>query len=212
MYPPLSLEFNVTFRNAAGGWTLPISIPSYQALQIPDAGAWLVANGVPVDPANVDGTLTFTSDREEGAADLLVTAIVTARGPGASGDYGVSVPVFNEIQWASTQAIVPGLREDPAFRSNVAIANPESEGGPPVTVTVSLRRASDGAPIGVFPSVQLAPGQRVQLNRPLAEVGYGGGAYAVITRAAGAGRFVAYGVVNDNVTGDGTLFPMTGAK
>jgi hypothetical protein len=211
-YPPLNLEFNVTFRNAAGAWTVPISIPSYQSLQIADAGAWLVANGVPVDPANVDGTLTFTSDREEGAADLLITAIVTARGPGASGDYGVSVPVFNEVQWASTQAIVPGLREDPAFRSNLAVANPEPEGGPPVTVSVSLRRASDGAPIGVFPPVQLVPGQRVQLNQPLSQVGYGGEGYAVITRAAGTGRFVAYGVVNDNVTGDGTLFPMTGAK
>jgi hypothetical protein len=210
-YPPLNLEFNVTFRNAAGAWTVPISIPAYQALQIPDAGAWLVANGVPVDPANVDGTLTFTSDREEGAADLLVAAIVTARGRGASGDYGVSVPVFNEVQWASTQAIVPGLREDPALRSNLAVANPEPEGGPPVTVSVSLR-ASDGMPIGVFPPVQLVPGQRVQLNQPLSQVGYGGEGYAVIIRAAGTGRFVAYGVVNDNVTGDGTLFPMTGAK
>jgi hypothetical protein len=212
LYPPLSRDFRATFRNASGAWTIPISIPSYHLLEIPDAGAWLAANGVPIDPTNVDGTLTFTSDREEGASDLLVTAIVTARGSGATGDYGVSVPVFNEIQWASTEAIVPGLREDPAFRSNVAVANPEPEGGQPVTVSVSLRRASDGDPIGVFPPILLAPGQRFQLNRPLSEVGYSGGAYAVVSRAAGAGRFVAYGVVNDNVTGDGTLFPMTRAK
>jgi hypothetical protein len=211
-WPPLSRDFKATFRNAAGTWAVPISIPIYHVLQIPDAGVWLAANGVPVDPANVEGTLTFTSDREEGASDLLVTTIVTARGPGASGDYGVSVPVFNEIQWASTEVIVPGLREDPGFRSNIAVANPEPEGGPPVTVSVSLRRASDGAPIGVFPPTLLAPGQRSQLNRPLSEVGYSGDAYAVVSRVAGAGRFVAYGVVNDNVTGDGTLFPMTRAK
>ena len=141
-----------------------------------------------------------------------MTAIVTARGPGASGDYGVSVPVFNEVQWASAETTVPGLREDVAFRSNIAVANPEPEGGPPVTVSVSLRRASDGAPIGLFPPIFLAPGERFQLNRPLSEVGYSGGAYAVITRTAGTGRFVAYGVVNDNVTGDGTLFPMTRAR
>jgi hypothetical protein len=77
---------------------------------------------------------------------------------------------------------------------------------------VSLRQASDGAPIGVFPPIQLAPGQRFQLNRPLSEVGYSGGAYAVVSRVDGAGRFVAYGVMNDNVTGDGTLYPMTRAK
>ena len=211
-FPLYSLDFKVTFRNSSGAWTVPISIPEYQVLQIPDAGAWLAANGVPIAPTNVEGTLTFTSDREEGAADLLVTAIVTARGPGASGDYGVGVPVFNEVQWASSEAIVPGLREDAEFRSNVAVANPEPDGGPPVTVTVSLRQASDGAPIGVFPPIQLAPGQRFQLSRPLSEVGYSGGAYAVVSRVDGAGRFVAYGVMNDNVTGDGTLYPMTRAK
>ncbi len=207
-----TLSFDVRFRTAEGSWSFPLLVDLVKSVEIPDAGAWLVANGVPIDPTNFVGTLTFTSDREGGAADLLVTAVVTARGPGASGDYGVSVPVFNEIQWASTEAIVPGLREDASFRSNLALASPEPDGGPPVSLEVSVRRASDGVSIGTLPPVTLAPGQRVQLNRLLSTIGYGGDAYAVVTRTGGTGRFVAYGVMNDNVTGDGTLFPMTRAK
>ena len=185
---------------------------SQEIVSIPDAAAWLKDQGLPVDPANLVGTLTFTADRPEGAADLLVTAVVTARGPGASGNYGVGVPLVDEAEWARTEAIVPGLREDSDFRSNLAVASPEPDGGPSATVTVEVRRAPDGAVVGTLPPVPLSPGQRVQLNRILATIDYSGEAYAVVTRTGGTGRFVAYGVVNDNATGDGTLFPMTRAR
>ncbi|MHB8797992.1 MAG: Kelch repeat-containing protein [Thermoanaerobaculia bacterium] len=211
-YPPLSLDFGVTFRSADGAWTIPITIHARQVVEIPDAGAWLAAHGIPVDPANAEGTLTFTADREEGAASLLVTAVVTARGPGASGDYGVTVPVLNEVEWASSEAIVPGLREDEAFRTNLALANPEPDGGPSATLEVSIHGASDGKAVGTLPQVTLAPGQRVQLNQLLATIDFSGDAFALVRRTGGTGRFVAYAVMNDNVTGDGTLFPMTRSR
>ena len=44
--------------------------------------------------------------------------------------YGVSVPVFNEVEWASSEAIVPGLRENDAFRASLALANPEPKPKP----------------------------------------------------------------------------------
>jgi hypothetical protein len=202
----------VTFRDAEGTWTFPISIEKGRILEVPDAGDWLAGNGVPVDPSKVIGTLSFGSDRPDGAADLLVTAVVQARGPRASGDFGVSVPLFNEARWAVSEAIVPGLREDIAFRSNVALANPEPDGGPAVTLSISLRRASDGATLGSLPPVHLAPGRRFQIDRALRSVSSTGDAYAVVRRVDGTGRFVAYGVTNDNVTGDGTLYPMTRAN
>jgi hypothetical protein len=212
LYPPPKLDFSATFRDDHGSWTFPFSIGSAQLLSIEDVGSWLAGNGVPLNPSDFVGTLTFNSDRPEGAADLLVTAVVLARGPGTSGDYGVSVPVINEVQWAENEAIVPGLREDAAFRSNIAVANPEPDGGPSVTLSVSLRRASDGAPLGALSPVTLRPGQRFQFNRALRDVSASGDAYAVVSRVDGTGRFVAYGVMNDNVTGDGTLFPMTRAE
>ncbi len=211
-YPPANLTFSATYRDDNGSWTFPFSIGNGQILSVEDAGSWLAGNGVQVDPMNFVGTLTLGSDRPEGAADLLVTAVVLARGPGASGDYGVSVPVINEVRWAANEAIVPGLREDASFRSNIAVANPEPDGGPPVTLSVSLRRASDGAALGTLAPVNLMPGRRFQFNRALRAASSSGEAYAVVSRLAGTGRFVAYGVMADNVTGDGTLFPMTRAE
>jgi len=210
--PEKGLTFTVTYRDEKGTSAFPVAVDLDSVVEVPDAGAWLVANGLSIDPNDFAGTLTFASDRPEGAADLLVTAVVQARGAGASGDYGVSVPVVNEVRWAEERAVVPGLREDAGFRSNVAVANPEPDGGPDVTLDVTLHQASDGSVIGVLPSVTLPPGRRFQWNQPLKEIGYGGDAWAEVRRVFGSGRFVAYGVVNDNVTSDGTLLPMIPGK
>ena len=210
--PGKGLTFAVTYRDENGTSTFPVGIDLDGFVEVPDAGEWLVANGVPIHPNDFAGTLTFSSDRPEGAADLLVTAVVQARGAGASGDYGVSVPVVNEARWAGERAVVPGLREDAGFRSNLAVANPEPDGGPDVTLEVTLHQAFDGSVIGVLPSVTLPPGRRFQWDRPLEEIGYGGDAWAEVRRVGDSGRFVAYGVVNDNVTSDGTLLPMAGRR
>ncbi len=210
--PEKGLTFSVTYRDEKGALTFPVAVDLDSLVEVPDAGAWLVANGVPIDPNDFAGTLTFSSDRTEGAADLLVTAVVQARGTGAAGDYGVSVPVVNAVRWAAESAIVPGLREEAGFRSNVAVANPEPEGGPVVTLELTLHQASDGSVIGILPQVTLPPGRRFQWNRPLSQIGYGGDAWAEVRRAGGSGRFVAYGVVNDNATSDGTLLPMAAGR
>ena len=83
------------------------------------------------------------------------------------------------------------------------------EGGSSVTLSVELRGA-DGLRLLTLPSVTLRPGERRQFSRPLAP--RIGEAYAVVTRVGGEGRFVAYGVVNDNATGSGSLFEMTRAE
>lgn len=206
--PEKDLAFRVTYRDEKGTSMFPVAIDLDGFVEVPDVGAWLVANGVPIDPNDFAGTLTFSSDRPEGAADLLVTAVVQARASGAAGHYGVSVPVVNEVRWARERAIVPGLREDAGFRSNLALANPEPDGGPDVTLEVTLHQASDGSIIGTLPRVTLPPGRRFQWSRPLQEIGYGGDAWAEVRRVGGLGRFVTYGVVNDNATSDGTLLPM----
>jgi hypothetical protein len=210
--PEKGLTFTVTYRDEKGTSAFPVGIDLDSVVEVPDAGAWLAANGVPIEPDEFAGTLTFSSDRPEGAADLLVTAVVLARGAGAAGDYGVSVPVVNEVRWAGERAVVPGLREDAGYRSNVAVANPEPDGRPGVALELTLHQASDGSVIGVLPTVTLSPGQRFQWNQPLSQIGYGGDAWAEVRRVGGSGRFVAYGVANDNVTSDGTLLPMTAGK
>jgi hypothetical protein len=205
------LPYHVVYRSAPTSGSFDVSVDALQPLDIPDVANWLVANGVSVDPRNLDGTLTFTSDQPEGAADLLVTAAVFATPADSGGDFGVAVPLVDEGRWASTAAIAPGLLEDGAFRSNLALANPEPPGGPSTTLSVTLHRAADGTAIGSLPLVTLRPGERYQFNRVSHRAGLIGvfDGYAVVQRTGGSGRFVAYGVLNDEVTSDGTFLPMT---
>jgi hypothetical protein len=206
--------YRVRYRSSSSGpapvsGSFAIRLRLADVMRIADVGAWLAANGVPVDPQAVDGTLTFTCDESVGAADLVVTAIVLGSARTGPGEYGVTVPLVNEGRWATTSVIVPGLVEDEGLRSNLAVANPEPEGGPDVLLTVSIHNGFDGERVGALPPVTLRPGERFQFHRPLRQVDYGAGnAYAVVQRTGGSGRFVAYGVLNDAVTSDGTYLPM----
>ncbi|HEX7580435.1 MAG TPA: hypothetical protein VF580_10570 [Thermoanaerobaculia bacterium] len=208
LYLPKRATYTVTWRPAGStaASPFPVALDEGEILHVPDAVAWLGANGAFIPSGNVEGTLTFGSDDPEGASALLVNAVVLAKPIGSPAEYGTAVPSFAEGRWARERAVVPGLLESDAFRSNLAVANPEPEGGPPVTLSVELR-AADGLRLLTLPSATLRPGERRQFNRPLAP--RSGDAYAVVTRVAGEGRFVAYGVVNDNATGSGSLFEMT---
>ncbi len=55
----------------------------------------------------------------------------------------------------------------------------------------------------------LAAGERLQFNRPLEALGQTSG-YVRIERMSGSSKFVAYGVLNDAVTSDGSYVPFSG--
>ena len=65
-----------------------------------------------------------------------------------------------------------------------------------------------GAALGAPTEVVLAPGQWTQFSQPLQVLGATSG-YAKIKKASGGSRFVAYGVLNDAVTSDGSYIPMS---
>jgi hypothetical protein len=54
----------------------------------------------------------------------------------------------------------------------------------------------------------LAPGQWMQFGQPLQALGATSG-YAKIEKTSGNSTFVAYGVLNDAVTSDGSYIPMS---
>ena len=65
-----------------------------------------------------------------------------------------------------------------------------------------------GAALGEPAAVVLAPGQWTQFNQPLAAFGAASG-YARIEKTSGKSRFVAYGILNDAGTSDGSYIPMS---
>ena len=212
-------QASLRFRGRSAGpdinVAVPVGIPVASVLRIEDLGGWLASNGVPVVPDDFDGTITIEPKKGASAAGLLGYVAVLGRGPSAQGDFSTSVPMFEEVEWASDAAVVPGLLENAAFRSNLAVANPERSGGPPDSLSVTLSvtvRNDTGQVVGSVPSMTLQPGERRQLNQILRLAGTASSGWAEIRRISGSGRFVAYGVVNDNPTGDGTVFRMVRSR
>ncbi|PYV83717.1 MAG: hypothetical protein DMG05_25660, partial [Acidobacteria bacterium] len=56
------------------------------------------------------------------------------------------------------------------------------------------------------PDITLEPGQWQQLNSVLSQAGFSNG-YALIERISGSDPYLAYAVINDNVTNDGSFVP-----
>ncbi len=180
--------------------TITEVLPAGSQTVIPDALAWLRQRGVPIPPAPAGveaGTLAmrFRSSEVMPAvhAGARVLSITDAGNGGVA--FGTS-----DFPVSETALGIYGLRETAAERSHLAVANP---GDVAVTVRVTLFLRSGFFDLGTF---TLAPGQRAQLGSVLAPFGSPEGS-ARITRASDAGSFTAYGVTNDNVTGDGTLLP-----
>lgn len=198
---PAAATVDLTYSSDATGRTrITETLPAGNQTVIPDALAWLRQRGVPIPPtpAGVEaGTLAVRFRSGEvmpsAHAGARVLSITDAGNGGVA--FGAS-----DFPVSETALTVYGLRETAAERSHLAVANP---GDVAVTVQVTLFPRVPFLDLGAF---TLAPGQRVQLGSVLAPSGSPEG-IARITRTSDAGSFTAYGVTNDNVTGDGTLLP-----
>ena len=115
-----------------------------------------------------------------------------------------SYPGLTLFESANDAAWVHGLQQNPAMRSNVAIVNFGDRG------SVMLRVTYFGATGQVLASPEehtLAAGEWRQVNEPLGSRGASAGS-AKVERISGTSRFIAYGVLNDAATSDGSYLPM----
>jgi hypothetical protein len=145
---------------------------------------------------------------DSGAGPLLVASeqplAVSSRTftTGAVGSYGQAIPSLPEeaLAQGATSVVVPMLRHDAAFRSNLGLVN---AGEVPLTLEVELYDAA-GNPLGALSS-DLGPFGFIQHDGVLAAAGEVTDAWAVVSSRDPAARFAAYGSVVDNGTGDPTL-------
>jgi hypothetical protein len=103
-------------------------------------------------------------------------------------------------------AYINGLQQNLAQRSNVAVVN-RGDASDAITLDVTYFDGT-GAALGTPTTVTLAPDQWMQFGQPLAALGATSG-FAMIQKTSGNSRFVAYGVLNDAVTSDGSYIPMS---
>jgi hypothetical protein len=199
---------------ATGGGTIPVevSIPVGGELRISDAIGFLRGVGLPLPPSGpVAGSLSIKTATTGFAAsandDFYAVARTYTRD--SSGSYGVAYDAPSDLDAAEDEAAVYGLRSIAGVsRSNLAVVHVPDRSFDPITLSVQIY-AANGQPSGAPLTKTLAPGEWYQWSGVLGTAGLPDGAfgYARITRASGSGPWIAYGVVNDQLTNDGSFLP-----
>jgi hypothetical protein len=107
----------------------------------------------------------------------------------------------------ASRQIVDWLKEDTNDRSNLAIVNAGGPDDGDIRVRATLFSTDPAAPGNLtLPDVILSPGAFRQFNRVLTTSGLNASSgFARIARTDGSAPFLAWGVLNDQVTSDGSI-------
>ena len=193
----------VTFRyvaslgDARGSGSFTETIPAGRQFRWRDAIATLRGKGLKIPLAGAQGgPLVIESDRD----NILATARTATAIASPSGRAGLAYVGLAEDEGRTRSATVYGLRSTVADRSNLAVFSTSVSG---VTLKVTAFDGESGASAVVEEARELPPFGWYQYNEVLRRVGFTNG-WVVVERTDGVGSFSAYGVVNDNRTGDGS--------
>jgi hypothetical protein len=210
--------------HAAPGSGAPVAAPAValpvgagRQVTLPDVVAFLRAQGVaipdPLSAGSQAGTLEVVFEGLDGddVARTVALARTTTPNPNhaTGGRFGVS---YSAIAWgggARQTALVPALSQDATSRSNLAVLNAGGGSEGAITLSVQLRDADSGVDVGSPLVVSLNPAEWFQWNRVIERAGAATSkAIATVTRVSGDDTFLAYGVVNDAKTSDGSFIRM----
>lgn len=198
------LDYRASLGTGSG--LVPLTMGNGQQLIVPDIIAYLRQQGlnIPADGSSQAGALYVVPPSGTEPSTFIAGARTSTPGP-SGGSFGVSYPGLTLYQASYATAYVVGLQQNATQRSNLAVVNWGDQGD---SITLSITYIDgNGSPLGAPTSVTLAPNQWLQFNTPLQASGATSG-YAIIQETSGNSGFVAYGVLNDAVTSDGSYLPM----
>ena len=172
-------------------------------LIIPDVVSFLASQGIFVsDPENELGTLEIDLI---GCTAWPSVVARTTTAVGTLGRAGVAYEAVTAAEAFNDTAYVFGLRQNDVDRSNLALQNVGSPPSDPIRLRVTIY---DGSTAAAFPlpEFDLSPGGFIQINEILQSYGLSlSEGYARVERITGSAPFYAYGVINDQVTSDGSF-------
>ena len=211
------------FGSATGVPAVTLTLAAREQRTIPDVIAFLRANGMNIPDPSTGGPQAGTLSVHFRYLDSIDTpkSVVLARtstpNPDASvgGAFGLFYPAVAKGGGARTSARVPALSQTASVRSNLAVVHTGGGSELPITLSVQLYDAATGGAAGSALQVTLQPGDWYQWSKVLETSGAVAtttAAYAVVTRVSGDDTFFAYGVLNDNVTSDGSFVAMIPAE
>lgn len=205
----LTFLFRGTSANGPVAVSFDETLKAGASRVIGDVRGWLRGHSSSIPAAgDLIGTVSITGRVD--TSGLAATVVVMTERDGAAGRALTSLDAAPLSRWARTSCVIPGLLENAAVRTNLALANPALPGGSSARLGVEIRRSSDGVLLATLSDVTLAPGERKQWTSVLDVAGLPGGveSYAIVTSRDAQSRFLAYGVSVDRGTGDGSiLFP-----
>jgi len=206
------------FGSSTGVAVVTLPLAAHQQTTLPDILAYLRSKGVNIPDASLGaqaGSLSVTF-RSLGKVDSPKTvAIARTTTPNTDtatgGAFGVAYAAAASGGGARTSALVPGLTRDASMRSNLAVVHLGGGSETALSLSVRLYDAATSLAVGNPITVTLQPGDWTQWSGVFDTAGVPAGtttAYAVITRLAGDDTWLAYGVLNDGRTSDGSVLRM----
>ncbi len=192
----------------AGAAPVADAVGAGRELRVPDVVGYLRAHGValPAGGTAILGSLGVTFLDAADPALVFAGSRTSTPNPDAAvgGSFGVFAPAVAPAGIAPEPLAIFGLREDAAYRSNLALVDLPGGSGP-AAVSIQIFDGDTGTAAGSPISYALQSGDFHQLNSVLAAAGVKNG-WAVVTRTGGGSdAFYAYGVVNDgSAAGGGT--------
>jgi hypothetical protein len=210
------------FGSASGAPVVTLALAAGAQTTIPDVIQYLRTNGVDIpDPAigPQAGTLTVTFRNLANLDAPRTVALARTSTPNPDttrgGSFGLSYPAAAKGGGARTSAVVPALTQDASTRSNLAVVHLGGGSESALTLSVQLFDATTGAAAGSPLSVTLQPGDWFQWSRIFDLAGATPAttqAVAVVTRVSGDDTWLAYGILNDAVSSDGSYVRMIPAE
>jgi hypothetical protein len=206
------------FGSSTGVPVVTFTLAAHGQVTIPDVLAYLRTNGVNIPPPSTGpqaGSLSVAF-RNLGTLDAprtVALARTTTPNPDAAtgGAFGVAYAAAAKGGGARVSALVPGLARDTSVRSNLAVVHLGGGSEIPLSLSLRLYDAATSQAVGVPVTVTLQPGDWTQWSSVFEVAGVPAGttaAYAVITRLSGDDTWLAYGVLNDAKTSDGSILRM----
>ena len=206
------------FGSSTGVAVVTLPLAAHEQKTIPDILAYLRSNGVNIpDPAqgaqagslSVDFRSLRTVDSPKTVAIARTTTPNTDTATG--GAFGVAYPAAAKGGGARASGLVPGLTRDASVRSNLAVVHLGGGSETELALSVRLYDAATSLAVGREITVTLQPGDWTQWSGVFDTAGVPAGtttAYAIVTRLSGDDTWLAYGVLNDEKTSDGSVIRM----
>lgn len=187
---------------ATGGGTASVSLGAGRQTVVSDVLAFLRSQGLAIPTGSNQGGTLLAAFSGLSSPDAAYAGARTTT-PSGAGRAGLSYPGVDPGAAQTGTTYLYGLRSDSADRTNLALVNANASAAVTLRVTLYAAGAGDSRSYVLTPDTTLGPLQWAQIGKVLDLAGYAN-AYAQVQIVSGPGPYVAYAVVNDNTTNDGS--------